>query len=171
MIPQKPWDAVQAEIESYNKAYRDINGEDAPAPVMAGWVACDPDLKRARAMAERYIGGYWQTVLDHYRFHEDHLKGQKGYEYYGKFAENLQSNGVDAGIEFFLNLQVWGDPERCYETIMDHAGRIGAEAFVGVFSYAGMPWEEAQGNMRCFAEQVMPRLKDVPAPNAASWAA
>jgi alkanesulfonate monooxygenase SsuD/methylene tetrahydromethanopterin reductase-like flavin-dependent oxidoreductase (luciferase family) len=171
VIPQKPWDAVEAEIEEYRKAYRDLNKEDPPAPVMAGWVMCDPDLKRSRTLAEQYIGGYWQTVLDHYRFHEDHLKGQKGYEYYGKFAESIQKQGVDAALEFFLNLQVWGDPEQCYETIAGNAARIGAEAFVGVFSYAGMPWDEAERNMRCFADNVMPRLKSLPVSGATRWAA
>jgi hypothetical protein len=31
--------------------------------------------------------------------------------------------------------------------------------FVGVFSYAGMPHEEAARNMRLFARSVMPELK------------
>ena len=171
VIPQKPWDTVQEEIEGYKKVYRDINKEDPPAPVIAGWVACDPSLDRARQLAEQYIGGYWQTVLDHYRFHEDHLKGQKGYEYYGRFAENLQKQGTDAGIEFFLNLQVWGDPERCYDVIVENANRIGADAFIGVFSYAGMPWAEAQRNMTCFAETVMPKLQGLPLAGSTTWAA
>ena len=171
VIPQKPWDAVEKEIDGYRKAYRDINKEEPPAPVMAGWVMCDPDLQRSRSLAEQYIGGYWQTVLDHYRFHENHLKGQKGYEYYGRFAENIQSQGVDSAIEFFLNLQVWGDPDQCYDTIVRNAERIGAEAFVGVFSYAGMPADEAERNMRCFADEVMPRLKAVPMSGRTRWAA
>lgn len=171
VIPQKPWDAVETEIEAYRRAYKDINKEDPPAPVMAGWVMCDPDLQRSRTLAEQYIGGYWQTVLDHYRFHEDHLKGQKGYEYYGQFAENIQKQGVDAAVEFFLNLQVWGDPDQCYETIVSNAQRIGAEAFVGVFSYAGMPWDEAERNMQCFASEVMPRLQSVPLSGRTKWAA
>ncbi len=171
VIPQKPWDDVESEIESYRKAYRDIRSEDPPAPVMAGWVMCDPDLTRAREQAVKYIGGYWQTVLDHYRFHEDHLKGQKGYEYYGRFAESIQSQGVESAVEFFLNLQVWGDPDQCCDTIVSNAERIGAEAFVGVFSYAGMPYDEAERNMKCFASAVMPRLQDIPTTNRTRWAA
>jgi hypothetical protein len=30
---------------------------------------------------------------------------------------------------------------------------------VGVFSYAGMPWEEAERNMRLFAREVLPALQ------------
>ncbi len=171
VIPQKPWDAVEAEIEGYRKAFKDINKSEPPAPVMSGWVACDAEIGRARELAERYIGAYWQTVLDHYRFHEDHLKGQKGYEYYGQFANNIQKQGVDSAVEFFLNLQVWGDPDQCYDTIVNNAQRIGAEAFVGVFSYAGMPWERAERNMQLFAQEVMPRLQALPTSGQASWAA
>ncbi|MGI9325479.1 MAG: LLM class flavin-dependent oxidoreductase [Pseudomonadales bacterium] len=171
VIPQKPWDAVEAEIDTYRTKFKQINGSEPPAPILAGWVCCDNDLTRARKRAEQYIGGYWQTVLDHYRFHENHLKGQKGYEYYGKFAENIQSQGVDSAIEFFLNLQVWGDPDQCYETITRNAKRIGAEAFVGVFSYAAMPWDDAQQNAALFAREVMPRLKQRPMQGKIEWAA
>jgi len=38
---------------------------------------------------------------------------------------------------------------------------------VGVFSYAGMPWPEAERNMRLFAREVMPALQKLgPAPGA-----
>ena len=171
IIPQKPWDAVEQEIEQYRTLYREINAEDPPAPIIGGWTLCDRDDGRARQLAERYIGGYWQTVLDHYRFHENHLKGQKGYEYYGQFASNIQKQGVDSAIEFFLGLQVWGNPDRCLETIKRNCERLGAGAFVGIFSYAGMPWADAEANMRLFATEVLPKLKDEPARGRVDWAA
>ena len=46
--------------------------------------------------------------------------------------------GADAMTDFFLGLQVWGTPERCYQTIVDNQKRLGSDRFVGVFSYAGM---------------------------------
>jgi len=159
VVPQKPWEAVEAEIAQYNVLYKQHNGEDPPAPILAGWTFVDPDRDRAYEYAKRYIGGYWQTVLDHYQFGGDHLKGQKGYEYYGRFADNIQKNGPDAAIEFFLNIQTWGTPEMCVERIVDNAKRIGAETYVGVFSYAGMPWDEAERNLRLFSETVMPKLQ------------
>jgi hypothetical protein len=61
--------------------------------------------------------------------------------------------------EFFVNLQVWGTPEQCYEKIVDIQKRTGAEAYTGVFSYAGMPYDIAEANMRLFAAEVMPELK------------
>ena len=52
--------------------------------------------------------------------------------------------GADAMTEFFLGLQVWGTPEQCYEKIMTTRSVSGAERFNGVFSYAGMPYDDGR---------------------------
>src|SRR2546428_590857 len=133
-----------------------------------GWTFCDGNPERAREMARRYIGGYYQTVLDHYHFERDHLAKTKGYEYYGKMSEKIAEYGTDTVIDYFVNLQVSGTPEQCYEKILDIHRRTGNSHYVGVFSYAGMPYEEAESNMRLFAKEVMPQLKrlEVKAPAA-----
>src|SRR2546426_231370 len=43
--------------------------------------------------------------------------------------------------------------------ILDIRERVSNQAFVGVFSYAGMPYDEAERNMRLFAREVTPELK------------
>ncbi|HJR02415.1 MAG TPA: LLM class flavin-dependent oxidoreductase, partial [Methylomirabilota bacterium] len=125
IIPQKPWKEVARELEAYREVYRRVNGVDAPPPISAGWTFCDPSGARAEEMARRYIGGYYQTVLDHYQFQGDHLAHTKGYEYYGKMAEKIHQYGTDTVIDYFMNLQVWGTPEQCYEKILDIHARTG----------------------------------------------
>jgi alkanesulfonate monooxygenase SsuD/methylene tetrahydromethanopterin reductase-like flavin-dependent oxidoreductase (luciferase family) len=159
IIPQKPWKEVARELDAYREVYRRVNGVDAPPPISAGWTFCDPSADRAEAMARRYIGGYYQTVLDHYQFQGDHLARTKGYEYYGKMAEKIHQYGTDTVIDYFMNLQVWGTPEQCYEKILDIHARTGNSHYVGVFGYAGMPYEDAERNMRTFARDVMPALQ------------
>jgi alkanesulfonate monooxygenase SsuD/methylene tetrahydromethanopterin reductase-like flavin-dependent oxidoreductase (luciferase family) len=160
IIPQKPWEQVAEELNNYRTIYRDVIGADAPPPVCAGWTLCDNDPDRARELAYEYIGGYWKTVLDHYELVGDHLTKMKGYENYGRVQELVSApGGADAMTEFFLSLQVWGTPEQCYERILDIRRRTGAESFTGVFSYAGMPYDIAEANMRLFAKEVMPELK------------
>jgi hypothetical protein len=56
---------------------------------------------------------------------------------------------------------VWGTPAQCYEKILDIHARTGNSHYVGVFSYAGMPYEDAERNMRLFAREVMPALQKV----------
>jgi alkanesulfonate monooxygenase SsuD/methylene tetrahydromethanopterin reductase-like flavin-dependent oxidoreductase (luciferase family) len=159
IIPQKPWKEVARELEAYREVYRQVNRVDAPPPISAGWTFCDPSGARAEEMARRYIGGYYQTVLDHYQFQGDHLAHTKGYEYYGKMAEKIHQYGTDTVIDYFMNLQVWGTPEQCYEKIVDIHARTGNSHYVGVFGYAGMPHDEAERNLRLFARDVMPELQ------------
>ena len=168
IIPQKPWDAVFSEMDNYRKIYSQVNKAEAPPPILAGWVFCDKDAKKAEAMAREYIGGYWQTVLKHYELAGDHLTKTKGYESYGAMQQMVRGGGADAMIDFFLSLQVWGTPDQCYERIVDFSSKLGAETFTGVFSYAGMPYDMAEQNLRLFASDVLPRLKARQAVKAAA---
>jgi alkanesulfonate monooxygenase SsuD/methylene tetrahydromethanopterin reductase-like flavin-dependent oxidoreductase (luciferase family) len=160
IIPQKPWDMVAKELSDYRRVFHEVNGVDAPPPICAGWTFCDENADRAQELAYRYIGGYWKTVVKHYELIGDHLTKMKGYESYAEMQEKASApGGVDAMTEFFVGLQIWGTPEQCYEKILDVQKRTGAEAFNGVFSYAGMPYDIAEASMRLFAAEVMPQLK------------
>ena len=123
------------------------------------WVFVDESAERAREMAVKYIGGYYRTVLDHYQFGAAHMKNQRGYEYYAKMNEKLAVYGDQKAIEFFADLQVYGTPEQVHDKIMTIHKQTNNSGFVGVFSYAGLPHQEAARNMRLFAGTVMPELK------------
>src|SRR5437899_5783097 len=60
IIPQKPWREVEKELGEYNRLYRELNGTDAPQPISAGWTFVGEAAERARAMAVKYIGGYYR---------------------------------------------------------------------------------------------------------------
>ena len=160
IIPQKPWDVVAAELASYRDVFQRVNGRLAPSPIVGAWTFCDEDAGRAREMAVRYIGGYWRTVIEHYELMGEHLKHTKGYEAYGRLQDVVtMDGGADAATEFFLDIQVWGTPEQCVEKILRIRDVTGMETYNGIFSYAGMPWADAERSMRLFARDVMPRLK------------
>lgn len=160
VIPQKPWESVLEELSAYRATYQQVNGVDAPAPLLASWTYVDKDAGRAEEMARRYIGGYWQTVLKHYELVGDHLKKMKGYEYYVQMQEAANDMGTrDALVEMFLGIQCWGTPEQTFEKIKDFTGRIGACAFNGVFSYAGMPFADAEASLKLYAKEVLPQVK------------
>jgi alkanesulfonate monooxygenase SsuD/methylene tetrahydromethanopterin reductase-like flavin-dependent oxidoreductase (luciferase family) len=161
IIPQKPWDSMMAELDSYKDLFREVNGVEAPPTVSAGWTFCDEDGDRAKELAKKYIGGYYETVLKHYELAGDHLKETKGYEYYGQMSKALNKYGDQSGIDFFVDLQVYGTPDQCFEKIMDIRSMVGNEKFVMVPSYADMPMAEAERNLRLFAEKVMPRVQAV----------
>jgi hypothetical protein len=48
------------------------------------------------------------------------------------------------------------------EQIADMAPRLRIESFLTVASYGAMPKGEAERNLRCFAEGVLPTLRGLP---------
>jgi alkanesulfonate monooxygenase SsuD/methylene tetrahydromethanopterin reductase-like flavin-dependent oxidoreductase (luciferase family) len=160
IIPQKPWEVVAEELNAYRTVFRDVNGVDAPPPIVGGWTYCDENRDRAEEYARKYIGAYWHSVVRHYEIVGTHLTTMRGYEAYKQMQDMANApGGVDALVEFFLALQVWGTPEMVYEKVMDIQRRTGAEAYTGIFSYGGMPYDMAEASLRLFAGEVMPELK------------
>jgi alkanesulfonate monooxygenase SsuD/methylene tetrahydromethanopterin reductase-like flavin-dependent oxidoreductase (luciferase family) len=160
IIPQKPWEVVTAELSAYREVFRQVNGVEAPPPIVGGWTYCDENADRAEAHARQYIGEYWRSVVRHYELIGDHLTKMKGYESYKPVQEMTSApGGLDAMVDFFLGLQVWGTPEQCYARVVDIQNRTGAEAFTAIFSYGAMPYDLAEASLRLFAGEVMPALK------------
>ena len=163
IIPQKPWNEVETELRSYREIFQEVNGSPAPPPIVVGFTFCHEDEDTALEMATEYIGNYWESLMNHYEFRSGHLKTTKGYEYYGKFTEKVEQYGDQDVKDFFLNLQVWGTPEQCYQKIMDTRVRVSNDSFLAAFSFGGMPYDGVEQSMRLFAKEVMPRLKELPA--------
>jgi alkanesulfonate monooxygenase SsuD/methylene tetrahydromethanopterin reductase-like flavin-dependent oxidoreductase (luciferase family) len=159
IIAQKPWDKTLAELEAYRAIYREVNGTEAPRPLIASWVACHEDGARAEDMYRKYIQRYCRSALEHYEFNNAGLADIKGYEYYGALAKNIEKHGAPRFIEFLAELQVWGTPDQVYEKMLENARRVDAAGVIGIFSYGGMPYDLARANLEMFARKVMPRLQ------------
>ncbi|MGF1596320.1 MAG: LLM class flavin-dependent oxidoreductase [Acidimicrobiales bacterium] len=160
IVPQKPWSTVREELATYRQTFRHGTGHEAPPPLVAGWTFVDSSADRAEEMARRYIGGYWDSIIQHYEFDKDHLKSTPGYEFHGQMYDLINSPGGYARTtDFFVNLQVWGTPEQVLERIDTIQRNTWNDGYMGVFSYAGMPPDEAERNARLFAAEVMPELQ------------
>lgn len=159
IVPQKPWEELIPELASYRARYQHYTGEKAPPTRHVGYTCCHEDADVARDMAVRYIGAYYDSVLRHYELAADHMKDIKGYEHYADMQEKVHEHGTDAATEAFLNLQIWGTPEMCYEKIVSISNRICSDSFTGVFSFGGMAWDVADANRQLFVDKVMPELK------------
>jgi hypothetical protein len=62
---------------------------------------------------------------------------------------------------------VLGTPDYCIEVLRKIRAQLDADEFVGVFKYGGMPYEEAERNMRLFAKKVLPVIQADDAPSRA----
>jgi hypothetical protein len=93
IIPQKPWDVVATELNDYRQTFHDVNGVDAPPPIVGGWTYCDENADRAAEYARAYIGEYWRSVVRHYELVGDHLTTMRGYEAYRTVRSLASSPG------------------------------------------------------------------------------
>ncbi|NKQ51646.1 LLM class flavin-dependent oxidoreductase [Amycolatopsis sp. K13G38] len=160
--PQKDWEEVSADMRKYREQFRELKGAEAPAPMVTGWVCCDKDPVKARDMAQEYIGGYYESVMSHYELGGRHFESTHGYEYYKRLASFIQNKGSERVVDNFIELQIYGTPEQCYERIVDIRSKVGNDGFNAVCSFSGMSYETAEANMRLFASEVMPRVKELP---------
>jgi alkanesulfonate monooxygenase SsuD/methylene tetrahydromethanopterin reductase-like flavin-dependent oxidoreductase (luciferase family) len=159
IIPQKPWDVVQQDFAVYHQVYREANGTQAPPPLCAGFCFVDESADRAEEMAYKYIGGYYQTAMRHYEMSAAHFGTQQGYEFYRKVNRYIGRHGQDSAAKDFARLMPWGTPEQVLEKLATVRDTIQMNGLICHFSYAGMPYDEAERNMRCFVAHVLPELK------------
>lgn len=161
IIPQKPWATVVQELAGYRDLFREINGMEAPPPIVGCWTFVDRDADRAQELGKRYLGGYYETVLDHYEFSAGHLANTKGYEHYAGIATSMKKHGEQGHIDFFADLQVYGTPAECIEKIANIQSMTGAQAVINVARYAGMSAAEGGRNQQLFADEVMPAIRSL----------
>lgn len=159
VIAQKPWDTVKADLDRYRAAYRAINAEEAPKPILAVFVACHEDRAEAQRMRETYLQAYARSTVIHYEFANEKYAEIEGYEYYANLARNIAKNGLEKFNGFLADLQVWGTPDEVAERLIDRADFLDIGALLVLPVYGGMPEAVARANFDLIAEKVLPRLK------------
>jgi alkanesulfonate monooxygenase SsuD/methylene tetrahydromethanopterin reductase-like flavin-dependent oxidoreductase (luciferase family) len=159
IIPQKPWDVVEKDFATYHQVYQEVNRTEAPPPLCAVFCFVDEHADRAEEMAYKYIGGYYQTAMRHYEMTAAHFGTSKGYEFYRKVGQYIGRHGQDGAARDFARLMPWGTPDQVLDKLATIRHMIGMNGLICHFSYAGLPYDEAERNMRCFVTHVLPELK------------
>jgi alkanesulfonate monooxygenase SsuD/methylene tetrahydromethanopterin reductase-like flavin-dependent oxidoreductase (luciferase family) len=158
IIPTKSWKDIDADFNAFRTAWRAHHASTpVPKPVLDQFCFVDKDAGRAREMADRYIGVYYNEILKHYDMTGDHFAKTKGYELYAKCSSALRA---DAGrvIRGFLEMQSWGTPEQVLEQLAAARSHVDMNSIVIHFLYGGMPTDEGERNLRMFAEEVLPTV-------------
>jgi alkanesulfonate monooxygenase SsuD/methylene tetrahydromethanopterin reductase-like flavin-dependent oxidoreductase (luciferase family) len=161
VIPQKPWEMVAEDFEVYHQVWAQTHGAQSrpPDPLCGGFFFVDESADRAEEMAHKHIGRYYHSVMDHYELRTGHLEGKKGYEFYENIHKHIESRSDDGAAQDFVRLMPFGTPEQVVEKIEFIHNTIGARGVMTHFAYGGMSDDEANRNMRLFADKVMPELK------------
>jgi hypothetical protein len=159
VIPQKPWDAVKKDFEVYHKVWREANGTEPPPPLSGGFFFVDENKNRAEDLAMKYITDYYHTAMKHYEMMGQHFGSHKSYEFYSNVGQFIAKHGMDGAAQDFAKLMPWGTPDQVLEKLDFMRKTINLNGLMCNFSYAGMPYEEAERSMKCFVKHVMPELR------------
>jgi alkanesulfonate monooxygenase SsuD/methylene tetrahydromethanopterin reductase-like flavin-dependent oxidoreductase (luciferase family) len=162
VIMQNEWPKAAADIDRYKEIARSV-GHEPRAPVILTNVSCAESRDEAHERGVRYLGRKWESIDNHYHFSDGHLATVKGYESYGKMAKTyakMKDDTVrDKATEFYVSIQIVGTPDDCIQQIAELRQLTGMDHLITEFSFGGMPHEEAELNMRLFADRVMPVLQ------------
>lgn len=161
VIPQKAWKDVREDFKVYHQVWAETHGQDSapPAPLCGGFWFVDESADRAEEMAYKYIGRYYQSVIEHYELDAGHLKDQKGYEFYRAIDKHIGKRTPEGAAADFVRLMPFGTPAQVVEKVEHIRDTIGACGVMTHFAYGGMPYDEANRNMQLFAEQVLPEIQ------------
>jgi alkanesulfonate monooxygenase SsuD/methylene tetrahydromethanopterin reductase-like flavin-dependent oxidoreductase (luciferase family) len=80
---------------------------------------------------------------------------------YAKINESTETRAK--ATDFYVSIQIVGTPSDCLEKIAELQRCTGMDHLVTEFSFGAMPHEEAEVNLRLFADKVMPILQRDPA--------
>lgn len=158
VIAQKPWETTEAELEAYRIRFRELNGAEAPKPVLVIVAGVSRDPGVAARMRDVYLQRWARSTVEHYEFDNVGFAEIEGYEYYGALANNIAKHGVDRFNGFLADLQVWGTPEQVTEKLLSYVERTDAGALVCPLVFGGMPDDVARESFDLFASEVVPAL-------------
>jgi alkanesulfonate monooxygenase SsuD/methylene tetrahydromethanopterin reductase-like flavin-dependent oxidoreductase (luciferase family) len=158
VIAQKPWETAEAELAAYRERFLELNGFEAPKPVLVLVVGVSRDRQMVQRMRDVYLQRWALSTVQHYEFNNPGFAQIEGYEYYGALANNIAKHGMERFNGFLADLQVWGTPDEVTEKLVDYVRRCDAGGLVIDVTFGGMPYDEARANFDLFAEVVLPEL-------------
>ena len=162
LIMQNEWAKCAGDIATFYKIAAEA-GHHPRRPLILTNVSCAESRSEAHERALKYLGAKWDSIEDHYRFGDGHLARVRGYESYAALAKTYAKMKDPAArakaTEFYVSIQVTGTPDDCLQKIAELKRLTGLDHLICEFAWGGLPHEEAEGNMRLFASEVLPVLQ------------
>jgi alkanesulfonate monooxygenase SsuD/methylene tetrahydromethanopterin reductase-like flavin-dependent oxidoreductase (luciferase family) len=161
IIPQKPAEQFELELETYNAA-RAAAGYEPTKPIYSVWMYCAESEQEAFEDSQRYLHNYTEGPINHYELGGSHFDTIKGYEHYAaagrgngpKFDEIRKGQG-----QVVVDTSVWGTPEQCFEKIRNFKQNKNTDHLILATRFGTMPPAAAAKSMKLFSEEVLPAAK------------
>lgn len=162
VVMQNEWPKAAEDIQRYREIAAAVGHTPRP-PIILTNISVAESRQEAQERAVTYLSRKWDSIDNHYHFSDGHLARVKGYEFYGGMAKTY-SKMKDEGFrkkatEFYVKIQIVGTPDDCLQQVAELQRLTGVDHLVTEFAFGGMPHEQAELNMRLFADRVMPVLQ------------
>jgi len=162
VVMQNEWPKAAQDIERYRDIATSVGHTPRP-PIILMNISVAEGRAEAQERAKTYLSRKWDSIDNHYHFSDGHLASVKGYEFYGNMAKTYSKLKDESyrkkATDFYVKIQVVGTPDDCLQQLAELHRLTGLDHLVTEFGYGCMPHEEAELNMRLFAERVMPVLQ------------
>ena len=162
VIMQNEWQKAAADIQSFREIAMSV-GHTPPPPIILTNVSCASSRAEAHERAIQFLGAKWDSIDAHYNFSDGHLANVKGYESYGKmtktYAKLKDPVARQKMNDFYVSIQVVGTPDDCIQQLGELQRLTGTDHVVCDFAYGRMPADQAELNMRIFAQRVTPVMQ------------
>jgi alkanesulfonate monooxygenase SsuD/methylene tetrahydromethanopterin reductase-like flavin-dependent oxidoreductase (luciferase family) len=159
VIAQKPWPTAIEELKKYRERYFELNGTEAPKPVLVVVAGVSDRQAQIDRIRNVYLQRWARSTVEHYEFDNIGFAEIEGYEYYAGLARNIQRHGLERFNGFLADLQVWGTPEQVTEKLLEYVAMADAGGLVVPLCFGGMPADEAKDCFELFAAEVLPELR------------
>jgi alkanesulfonate monooxygenase SsuD/methylene tetrahydromethanopterin reductase-like flavin-dependent oxidoreductase (luciferase family) len=162
VVMQNEWPKAAEDIHRYRAIAAGVGHAPRP-PIILTNISVAESREEAQERAVQYLSRKWDSIDAHYHFSDGHLADVKGYEFYAGMAKTY-SKMKDEGFrkkatEFYVKIQIVGTPDDCLQQVAELHRLTGVGHLVTEFAFGGMPHEQAELNMRLFADRVMPVLQ------------
>ncbi len=162
VVMQNEWPKAAQDIQRYRDIATSVGHPPRP-PIILMNISVAESRPEAQERAQTYLSRKWDSIDNHYHFSDGHLASVKGYEFYGKMAKTYSKMKDESyrkkATDFYVKIQIVGTPDDCLQQLAELHRLTGLDHLVTEFGYGCMPHEEAELNMRLFAERVMPVLQ------------
>jgi alkanesulfonate monooxygenase SsuD/methylene tetrahydromethanopterin reductase-like flavin-dependent oxidoreductase (luciferase family) len=155
----------QAEVfNDWRERYKAAHGVDAPPPVLLDFFYCHEDPDHVEAHMKKYLGAFYNAMVDHYEFDGKHFGKTHGYESYQDGSDMLREVGREAAFQGFYDLQLKGTPDQVIETINKRRELIGDYQQMFLCSYGGQDFADVKASLKLMGDKVIPAINGTPAP-------
>lgn len=158
IINPEPRANLGVDFDTYNSVWAEKQGaRKAPQPLLSGTIFVDESSERAKRMSAEYHRGSFRAAVTNYGMAEEDFGTSKGNEFYKNMR--IAPEKIDEMADKMGTVMPAGNPTEILETLDRIRGECNLQGFFPHFHFGQMPREEAQRNMRLFADTCLKEVQ------------